>query len=708
MDPSQVKIAELLDLSRRRVRRLLWAEAAARLCLAAAAFYWGWMGVDWFFEPTPDVRRAVFAAAALAAACWVGWSAVLPAITPLSDARIAGWLERQRPRFAGSLLTAVTRPGAPDPATQALAAAAAQRAAGVAAGVDGAPLGSGRRLGRLAGLAAAGLIAALAWGAAFPTPFYRYAQRLALSPEGWPRSVRLTAVGFELDGSGRLRHVAPRDEDYVLTVLAEPLRGAQAPTEAFAAVSTPGLPRRTESLVAVGDAQGAREFRLTAPRLLEDTVVYVRARDGRLGPLYIDVSPRPVVTGLEITVRPPAYLGDAPWRAPAAALRAIPVGSIVEAHGQASAALGSVEATLAGSEGGVALASSLTKNRSRFTAVAPPLTEGALLAFELVDSQGIRSAEPYRVALDVTPDAPPRPTLALRGVGAAVTPAARVGLTATVEDDHAVVRAAVTVQRGAGRHTVELLDRDAPAGVVRRELELDLLALASQADGALAALEAGETLTLRLTAADACDLGPDPREVASQEVTLEVVTQDELLARLEEREVNLRRTFEATVSETRRLAREVEAGPADEQDAPRWAAAARKAAQETLAVAAAFDQVVAELDHNRVPDEDLKSRLREEIARPLVGVGETALPHAADLLEPPPGAGAPQGAPPSPATRLAEALDVMERALDRMRAIETYHEVVSQLRGIIDAQRGVQKRTSATRSAAARSLLLDE
>jgi hypothetical protein len=118
---------------------------------------------------------------------------------------------------------------------------------------------------------------------------------------------------------------------------------------------------------------------------------------------------------------------------------------------------------------------------------------------------------------------------------------------------------------------------------------------------------------------------------------------------------------------------------------------------EVLGVAEAFDDFYNQLTNNRIDNQDLKKRLREDIALPLHRIGEIRMPQLAaqvQLMES--RVDDPQAGPAEATKAIAQADEVlvdMRHVLDRMLELETYNEVVAQLRGIITDQDEINRRT---------------
>ncbi len=106
-----------------------------------------------------------------------------------------------------------------------------------------------------------------------------------------------------------------------------------------------------------------------------------------------------------------------------------------------------------------------------------------------------------------------------------------------------------------------------------------------------------------------------------------------------------------------------------------------QSADEIAGVAEAFDDLGDELTNNRIDNPDLKSRLREQIARPLHQIAEQRMPQLAAQLKlveehiEDPAATAPRA---EKSIALADEILVeMRQVLDRMLELETYNEVVA-------------------------------
>ena len=126
-------------------------------------------------------------------------------------------------------------------------------------------------------------------------------------------------------------------------------------------------------------------------------------------------------------------------------------------------------------------------------------------------------------------------------------------------------------------------------------------------------------------------------------------------------------------------------------------------------MASSFDTIREELINNRVDTEELKSRLKDGIADPLRRISGEMFPELerrlrllqARLADPAAGAAA-QAA----ACQQADAILVeMNLVLGKMVELETFNEVLDILRGIIDSQDDINRRTKLKQKDKLRDLL---
>ena len=132
---------------------------------------------------------------------------------------------------------------------------------------------------------------------------------------------------------------------------------------------------------------------------------------------------------------------------------------------------------------------------------------------------------------------------------------------------------------------------------------------------------------------------------------------------------------------------------------------------EVAGVAEAFDDLGLELTNNRIDNADLKSRLGEQIARPLHQIAKDRMPKLSDQIKlveehvTDPAAMAPEL---KKSLVLADQILVeMRQVLDRMIELQTYNEVVTLLRDIISDQNQINQRTEQRKKERIHSLFQD-
>lgn len=140
--------------------------------------------------------------------------------------------------------------------------------------------------------------------------------------------------------------------------------------------------------------------------------------------------------------------------------------------------------------------------------------------------------------------------------------------------------------------------------------------------------------------------------------------------------------------------------------------ASEKDAQETLGIAQAFDGIRAELVNNRLDTEELRIRLKDNIADPLRKISERMFPawdrQLARLQKV---AKNPELGPAERQKAVAQAdaiLVQMQAVLDKMLELESFNEAVDLLRAIIAAQQKVSEETKKRRAEKVRNLNEDD
>ena len=252
------------------------------------------------------------------------------------------------------------------------------------------------------------------------------------------------------------------------------------------------------------------------------------------------------------------------------------------------------------------------------------------------DSDGISAQAPYRYFLGLIVDQPPELEMKLAGIGTAVTPIAKIPITAVVTDDYGVRELTITVSpdtgegEGAGVYQVSpTLDRDG-----NTEIEVDIRD--TIASGQLVELNPGNAIHLIAEASDYYDLNDTQHVTRGEVYRLEVVSPADLLAILERRELALRARLEQTIDEMRSLRdsldlmrRQLFSEQAESESDPvrrrqirllrvqQSGLQASKTSEELTGIAVSLDDILLEMVNNRVDSVDRRERIGVGVRDPL-------------------------------------------------------------------------------------------
>ncbi len=343
----------------------------------------------------------------------------------------------------------------------------------------------------------------------------------------------------------------------------------------------------------------------------------------------------------------------------------------------------------------------------------------SMLRFYLHDADDIISAEPIVLRVMGLPDAPPAVDCERKGVGDAITRQARVPIGGLITDDYGIANARFEYKEDdaeswvpyrfsnpwRGRPVEFRLQgkRDVEGVESFRVLDLDL--------------KEGQKLTLSVRAEDA-DTIHGPNVGRSQKFEFRVVSNEELLSLLYAREINLRRRFEEVmrqVQETRddlvkhgtRLESLPNARGAEvaairtsiASCASRTLNSIRKNGNENRSIEAAFSDIVEELINNAIPPKSLAEQMGESIVAPLHELNEVDFPTVDTLL------GSFKLAVERDAVTkehinasvvaIDEMLAHMRVLLDEIKDLAELHEIVKDLKQLIDAQQNLRDKTKA-------------
>lgn len=756
-------VARKVSRLRLLVRAYVLLEGLAAAAAVAGAAFWLGLGIDWLFEPASALRVVMWAlvAAALAVVAWRYLGRRL--FASLRSDSLALLVERRYPQLAEGLITTVQAAAAPDDAAihRQLIDATARRAADDMSSVDLLRVFDFRPLVRksLVAAALAAGVGVFAFGA--PEAFSFWIARMRLTPELWPRRVELTVVGFDRAQDGAIN--VARNDEYQLQVLASIVGGHEAPAVVEIRWRRPsdGV-RGGGPMLRIGEAQPGRDeaqrysFDFKVGADLEFDVI---GGDDRIRNLRLHAVERPTATRVAFDVTYPKYMQREPRTIVVSGRAELPEGATAVCRIEANKPLESVLVHDPAEQ--TDLTATVTADRPQeFSFPVDGSSADRVFLITLHDADGVENREPFRLPVAIVPDQQPEVAVQLRGIGTAVTPQARIPLAGKLTDDYALTDAWFEYeidQEAAERRPLATQ----PTGLAEQRMAeaFDLTETDPQTNRPRVDLKPGQQLALTVKARDAYDLEPPATDssLAAKSTTtdttghigssgrfrLDVVTASELRALLEKRELGLRERFQAIYEKMQgvddlmgridlaRAAKPADDGPdaspapaespADdaaavgpvERDIGRIAGSRQSATQlafETSGVGEGFDDILAELENNRVDTVELHERLEQGISAPLKEIGGRMLPALEERLAAVQAAleaKDPRAAQSLVAARgeSAEIVAAMKRVLDRMLELESYNELVELLRGIVGDHQELKERTQEEQKQKLRSLL---
>lgn len=772
LDP---RLALLLDNLRSRVRRyVVWDSVLAIAAVMLSAF---WIGLALDYLPVwlggtemPRLARTIWLVAVAAMVLGIiGWMLIGRLRRPLPDDSLALLVERHHPSLAGRLVTAVqlNRPGRTgDSHSLALLEHVHREAAASIDQVDPNRVFRWQPLMRKAMIAGPLLLMSIGLVIISPGAFARAASRLTLlSDEPWPRRADLEMVGIELpivsaasadapprlvpfgdDGVVRL----PRGSNPALRIRAE-AEAAELPIVCTVYYRTDGGGEgneRRESIRGQSNMRrvgrivdGYQSFVLDGPPLagLSDSMtISVRGLDDRLDDYRIEAVTPPVITGMNVNVRYPNYLrgpGSGPFDLQTAYQSGLRIaeGSDVTMVATSTRPLGETEVVLdTVNDADVDYEVDYSDDRREMRLMIRDFRVATTVSLVPADRDGISAQAPYRYFLGVVLDEPPEIKLRLSGIGSAVTPIAKIPITATVQDDYGVDVLSVSVAPSP-RTDDGALPTDAPEKVASRNpkldrggkasIELDLRDLIT--DGELSPLVPGGAINVVGEASDRYDLG-EPHLSRGEVFRLEVVTPEQLLARLERQELALRARLEQTIDETRNLRDTLnllrrgfgEDEPVGEEDVEtaddetrlvqirrlrvqQSGLQAAKTSEELSGIAASLDDILLEMVNNRVDSIDRQERIGLGVRDPLRQIVDDPLTRLRDqIVDVERAVGDADLATSKIGTAIETADEVLLRlteVLEKMLDLESYNEILDIFRELIDDQEKLLEDTKSER-----------
>ncbi len=646
------------------------------------------LGLDYTARGLQWSMRVVLLTFILAGSLWVFWRRVVaPLRQRLGPAEIANLVERRYPRLSSVLISAVRfsagEVGSPEANSPSLVAAVVARAKTDAKALDFNLVLNPRRARRsglsLIAVLAVCVLTTVGWPEVTGVWF---ARNVLLQDVEWPKRTRLIV---ELEGETL---IGARGDDLVVQAHAE---GVQPRTVEILYKTVSGQ-RGREAMVTIGQ-RGSYHYRYTFNSASENFTFHLEGGDDKTASYRAVLLERPKVLRSELRITPPAYtqldmltLGDGQRAA-----QVLP-GSQVTLRVETNKPVR--QATLMAGRDAVGEA---TPEGDGYAVTFAP-TETHTYHFAMVDEVGLENRQPVRFSLRVVSDEPPRARMKLLGVGDMITPEAILPIEVEFADTYglATVELIYETSREGAQESLIPLPGFGPRST---NFKMTLSWPVSSAE-----LMAGETVVLRARAADSDDVS-GPNVAQSPDMTLRVVTREELLSELARREQEYRMDFERLVDSQEALRsglltvfRRLERGRV--QDSLASALAPLERRQRNIAgsvnvIEQQFEQILSELKVNQLDTLDEQTRLGDGIVAPLKQLVRRDLGVAADTIRQWSRSQLPETASLVDPQQVA-VLAQMREVLANMLEWEGYREVINMLRDIIRLQQELHRETQET------------
>lgn len=734
------------------VRKYIVADFALTALVAIGVAFWGGLLLD--YGPILLGGLEMPRSARLLLLCGLGGVLVYLAIrllgsrlsAKLPDESLALLLERQHPELGERLMTSVqlARPESNlDTHARPLYENVRREAAQMSDALDIRRVFQWKPLIYKAVAAAVMLLAMIVFAVAVPSiASQAVARLLTLSDDPWPRQAKLEMVGVEVPivSFADPSDAAPpelkllRFEGHTLQLA----RGGSATLRVRAVAEDRVVPelctvhyetasgqRGQANMRRVGGQRnGYQEFSLDGPPLdglAEDVRFTVRGLDDRLSDFDVLAIDPPAVSQLELQARYPEYLRDPQNTSDAADLVVnyapglrIREGSNLKLVARSSKPLSRADVMVRGADGDAEVqAAKVSDDGMSFSMTLPNFSDDQTLLLLPVDRLDISAGSPFRYFLGVVKDQPPEVSLNLVGIGSAITPVAKIPFKGTAKDDYELSRTEIALASAAQQNGQPVLRNVEPNRDGSFSGQVDLRALA--ADDVMKSMAAGERLNLFAEATDRYSLA-DRHVTQSDLYGLDVVTPEELLGRLERRELGLRGRLEQSIDEIRQLRdvlerianddwKAVDSATATNQDGDeeslraeqlrvlrvqQSSLQANKTGEELTGIAAALGDIILEMENNRVDSVDRRQRITNQVQQPLEAAVAEELQGLRDLIvQLEEVARDPNSGPPVAAQAVDAAEEVLLRLtaiLDSMLDLESYNEILDIVRDLIDRQ----------------------
>lgn len=738
MSTWQNEIRERLLELRRAIRRYLVLEGLAVVGVLLIGWFWLTYLIDvGYFQTTrlelPKGFRTFAVVAGLAVVCGsaIAWL-FTRVLRPLRLESLALLVENRFPVFNGRLMSALNSYVSDGKAGVWMAERNVQDAADRLKDVDVMDVLNPIPLRRWASGAAALIVSVAIFGATNADAMSRWSDAYLRGRTGYWDRFRQTELKLAVvrqPGDVEVEFVdgtAKHARGSHLTLIASVPEGREIPERVVLSVRSVSAKSQAIDQEVPMTPSGDGRFRHTVLRVAEDVELFLTGGDYTTArPYYVDVVDPPHIDSAVLECVFPEYTGMNTAVNQTVAVQSslveLPFGTRFTLRAKSNKPVESV--ALAGpdaEESGIAVGQADGSPQWSFIGQvgATEASEGIVfqsgrpVEITLRDTDGLTSTSPIELTLVPKVDAPPIVAARASGFGSSVTRKARLPYAGALADDYALAEAwfeyGVVVREETIETSRQPLGVDVPG---RKEVVL------SEADTALdlrpLGLSVGEQIRLAVAASDTNDL-TGPGVGRSDSSVLTIVSDEELLALLYDKEMNLRKRFEEILEEvtgTRNDIRLAQQKAKDGGDNETWnqiSAAAeqavlsvRKNETETRSIIVLFEDIRAELVNNRVDTADMLNRIDRGIVGPLTNVISKDYPAAeTDLLSARERTRRevafdevvrPLGAAEASLSRLVLNL---EAVLEEMQRRQSFNESIEALIRLIELQKKLKEKTA--------------
>lgn len=776
MTEQEREIQRVLAKLRTAVRRYIVLEGLGLVIALACFLFWVTYGIDYVhfqmrrleLPATFRLLSTITISVALISVI-VGWM-LARLMRPLKPTDLALAVERRHPQLQDRLITAIEYSGhaSSSPLQERMIEATAAEAAREASALDVSDTLNRVPLHRVLTVAGVLLASVLVFGIANAQGMERWYRAYILGRSDYWEPFRQNALKVnviaqpgdrvrEFDQRHVYKH--PRGEDLVL--VAKSLEEAVPPDRALLQFISFGGAGRQQGKITMSRV-GEMEFRQTLSRVVDDHQLWIYAGDYvNRSPFRIQVVDPPRVDSINLECDYPEYLG---WEGledqlvqvvgtqaslPMETQFKLNVSSnkpLVKVHVRTPSmsitfgfeggkSLSPVETTLTlqdedGASGkritidlpaetlfndsrtSFSLPLLVTANaevdRTQTPIAIPPDTN---LQIDLEDEDQIYSPESTSVTITGIVDEDPVVDTRRTGIGTAITRMASIPIQGRLLDDYGVTDAWFGYRLNESGDEATQPLAILPSG--QREFPLG--------DGAEIAVERFNLIPLKLEEGDEINLGVYAQDgdvlngphISHGEIfSFKIVSKDELLAKLNDREINLRLRFEQIESEIKDLRtllvnqREAAASPQDNANSlnafvERSLHQLRKNHTESRSVEVGFENLREEMVNNRVDTKELLERIDDGVITPLhelnedafleadrkFGVLRLAIQQQGEVL----------AATEETIPAVDAVLDQMARILAEMRDRGTFNDLIQNLQSIIERQEQLLEKTEEKR-----------